>query len=250
MSGFHASHKMKSIIFSCLIQEILDGTKTQTRRMVKFPPSVCRDWDIKSAHDAYGAAMSMSESGVFGFLVAGDMGYADVKCPYGKPGDILYVKETWKPDPAWGQSGVPTKQLHHGDNILYKATLDVAHPKYALGKWRSALSMPEWAARIKIQITDARAEKLQDISDDDARAEGVKPPNFTGDILVKYNTVMAAQNTTHYKTGYKLIWNGINAPNDVCDHENKPWKWTPSGAGCGWSKNPWVWCISFKFFAI
>ena len=215
---------MKSIIFSCLIPEILDGTKTQTRRMVKFPPSVCRDWDIESAHDAYNAEMHIDKSAC-GFLVAGDMGYVDVKCPYGVPGDILYVKEAWKPDPAWGQSSVLTKKLLRGDNILYKATLDTEHPKYTLGKWRSAISMPEWASRIKIQIIDVRVEKLQDISDDDARAEGVKPPNLTG---------------------YKLIWNSINKPNDVCDPDNNPWKWTHDGAGCGWSNCPWVWVLSFK----
>ena len=223
--------KMKSILFSCLIPEILDGTKTQTRRLVKFTKSVCATWDVKSSYDAYDVTPHHNR-GTFGFLVAGDMGYADVKCPYGVPGDLLYVKETWKPDPAWGQSNVSTKKLIPGDNILYKATLDPQHPKYNTGKWRSPLFMPEWAARIKIKIIDVRVERLQDISDHDAKAEGVREPNieFIGNKLDKYHTIMQKLGAgSHYKTGYKIIWDSL--------HTND---------GNAWSKNPWVWVIDFK----
>lgn len=97
-----------------------------------------------------------------------------VKCPYGVVGDHLWSKETWKPDPSFGypQRTKPT-ELDHGTNILYRATLETSHPKYTWQHWRPSLFMCRWMSRITNEIVGIRVERLQDISAEDAKAEGV-----------------------------------------------------------------------------
>ena len=132
--------KEKPIIFSGpMVRAILEGRKTQTRRIIKST----RDINVTDT-DVYRAFQASLES----------------HCPYGQPGDHLWVRETWY-NPAYeqGESGLSC-------DCYYKATDDVIVP------WRSSIHMPRWASRITLKITDIRIQRLQEISPYDVRCEG------------------------------------------------------------------------------
>lgn len=173
--------KERPIIFSDeMVRATLDGRKTQTRRIVKHKP----DKDCPYAENNVMAA-----------------------CPYGKPGDRLWVKETWKPDPSWGltERTKPT-EIEEGTHILYRATIG-EHPKAHWQKWRSCLFMRRWMSRITLEIEAVRVERLQEITDEDAIAEGMPIDDAVHD--------------------YSVLWNSIN------------------GQG-SWDANPFVWVVQFK----
>lgn len=132
--------KERPILFSArLVRAILDGTKTQTRRVIK--PEWSRCLDLEDPEDVVKAL---------------------ARCPYGVAGDELWVRETW----AQGNllsDGAPSCR------IAYRATMTCG----GWGKWRPSIFMPRWASRIQLSVTDHRIERLQDISDLDVKAEGV-----------------------------------------------------------------------------
>lgn len=136
-------------------------------------------------------------------------------CPYGLIGDRLWVKETFRP-----QDGMTT-YCQHQDEIEYRADGD--RPKEPTDcHWKPSIFMPRWASRITLEITGVRVERLNEISEEDAIAEGVEPlshgfKNYLGADLQCGDARMS----------YMSLWESIN------------------GAG-SWAKNPWVWCISFQ----
>jgi hypothetical protein len=181
-----------------MVRAILDGRKTQTRRAVKPVPTfngggACHDADALQ-HDY------VEPHWVFPKI-----------CKYGAPGDMLWVREAWR---AWSQyDDWPPSRLPPGVDVQYIA--DASAPWSS--RHRSPRYMPRWASRITLHITDIRVERLQDISEDDARAEGCDPvvhPDGAVDCGTR-------------KTTFAKLWNKINGP----------------GA---WSANPWVWAISFE----
>jgi hypothetical protein len=145
-----------------------------------------------------------------------DEGYlSDVvaRCPYGKPGDLLWVRE------GFAYYGMKA------DHVFYRAT-DCGNLN-----WRPSIHMPRWASRLTLEITDVRVERLQEINHADAMAEGV---SHEIDLrpLVKLSSDEFA--TAHSKAvndatreAYKELWNSIN------------------GAGA-WEKKPWVWALTFR----
>jgi hypothetical protein len=198
------------MLFSApMVRALLDGSKTQTRRVLKqaIGPSLSVDMD--------------SESGVaeLSWLSGDGPGHdvyetiKKVSCPHGQPGDQLWVKEThWRDE-------------EHG-SILYAADPDdfsiVNQNKHETGSrrynWKPSIFMPRWASRLTLEITDIRVERLQDISEADAIAEGVQCS-----ALEK----IQACNGEWAKRAYRLLWEHIN------------------GAG-SWSDNPWVWVYTVK----
>jgi hypothetical protein len=98
---------------------------------------------------------------------------------------------------------------------------DWMNPGFA-GKWRPSIFMPRWASRITLKITDVRVERLQDISEDSAMAEGAQKYGETpdGELLFDVGS---------YRYGFKLLWDSINAKR-----------------GYGWDANPYVWVIEFR----
>lgn len=166
--------KERPIIFSGpMVRAILEGRKTQTRRVVKDDTMLAWlncDNVVKPINDHV----------------------AHLGCPYGQPGDRLWVRETFCPD---------------YDPPIYKADEDQA--KIA---WKPSIHMPRWASRITLEITAVRVERLQDISDADALAEGCEP---------------FRENDMNAIDAYADLWADINGP------EN-------------WEANPWVWVIEFK----
>ena len=162
--------KERPILFSApMVRAILEGRKTVTRREVKKRPAL----------DCLGAGYEPA----FLTLPAN----ADL-CPYGKPGDRLWVRETWYCDHFELMRGLYLKpdDLNVGEAIddgtlIYAA--DGLNPYEADQPiWKPSIHMPRWASRILLEITDVRVERLQDISLADIRAEGLQcPPELASD---------------------------------------------------------------------
>lgn len=187
--------KERGIIFSSeMIQAIIDGRKTQTRRVIKPQP--------KDAADFFGWILPDYEKIAFGF--DGVDSYHRNK--YGKVGDLLYVKEAFTSIPTvLHKAGYPTI----GEKYIYK----FGNEKYASDiKWKSPRFMPKSAARIWLEITDIRVERLHDITSNDIKAEGV---SYTVDYYP--NLIDLWQN----------LWVKIKGQNS-------------------WDANPWVWVIEFR----
>lgn len=179
-----------------MVRAILDGRKTQTRRLVNE-----RDCSIPlvslraNTKWSGGGFWSEDDNGVF---------TAPGRCPYGAAGDRLWVRETWTQDgflmtPVWYRASVPDDQV--GINT----------------RWRPSIFMPRWASRITLEVTDVRVQLLQEISEDDARSEGVDC----------HHHAVGSDRAT-YRASFGLLWDSIN------------------GKRAAWASNPWVWAISFE----
>lgn len=195
--------KERPILFSGpMVRAILEGRKTQTRRVVKHKQPL---FEAPHSFKAY-----QTTEGVFGFESYDET----VRCPYGQPGDRLWVRETW----AYSHQCEHYNHLHErNDSFIYRATNEACGPK----KWRPPIHMPRWASRITLEVTGVRVERVLDISEEDARDEG--PPDIFNDTwptIAEYHPIDA----------FRTLWNSING--------NKP--------GRSWDDNPWVWVIEFK----
>ena len=187
-----------------MVRALLAGTKTQTRRVFKAKNGGV--WPNKN--DLPGMRQILRN------------------CPYGQPGDRLWVREAWMPDPpiddtwastAWNGCGrviseVP-ERFHHPRFCNYAA--DWLHGPIT---WRPSIHMPRWASRITLDVTGIRVERLQDISEADAIAEGV---NVHSDHHGKPRTSIYSP-----VQAYRDLWESIN------------------GEG-SWDANPWVWVVEF-----
>lgn len=218
--------KERPIIFSGpMVRAILEGRKTQTRRVVKpQPPKFIETGDGASAvlgwHE-WGEVL-----GGPGWAIGAKWGMKPwrdgPKCPLGKPGELLWVRETWRLYDSSTECACYdycTCSRFHGKPI-YKAS------QYDLeGPWRSPVSMPRWASRITLEITDVRVERLNDISEEDARAEGI----IDG----------GCENCGCSEPC------GCPNPNPLpIDGFIDSWE-TIHGDG-SWYENPWVWVYTFK----
>ena len=243
--------KERPILFSGpMVQAILKGTKSQTRRVVKNCKQFA-DWDATPA-DAYDSIID-AESGEATFLVAGDHGWVNtVKCPYGKIGDVLWVRETFYAYGKWVKNGHSKtgKQQWKFVDLYDNGTYPDNHYKYMDGPplrvqtgksdvigWykRPSLFMLRAACRIRLQITDVRVERLQDISESDAKNEGIesfRPVPGDGPAETMYKMYLPPP--PHYQQwsvspvhSFKSLWRKINGTES-------------------WDQNPWVWVINFK----
>lgn len=196
--------KERPILFSApMVRAILAGTKTQTRRVVK--PR--KDPD-------YGCELSPGE-------IAGDE-HAARLCPYGQPGDRLWVRETFAKIDGQTQPWIETDYratYTHGDRL--GDTLGLKK------RWTPAIHMPRAASRISLEITAVRVERLQDISEAAAKAEGVH------------------RNIDGLWSGG--VWKHLAQPNRYGDPCNAFCDlWASINGGESWDANPWVWVVEFK----
>lgn len=209
------------ILFSGeMVQAILDGRKTQTRRVIKDQPALPYLWNKVSPN---GFQMWTSNP------QQGEKGNTELRlCPYGAPGDRLWVRETWRAvELDNGNDGILYKADNHFKSIENsQAAADLwcdayADRKYG-NKWRPSIFMPRWASRIALAVTDVRVERLQEISEEDAIAEGLQKEV----ISVGYQN-----DSVTLRAGPKFVylWDKIN-----------------SDRGYSFESNPWVWVISFK----
>ena len=215
--------KERPIIFSApMVRAILSGAKTQTRRVMKVRcHSICEDGD--------GKLWPWSEDAE----LAEDFWHP---CPFGKPGDRLWVRETWQ---AIGGNERARRILAEPDPsrgwIEYAATVPKGHEPPP--RWRPSIHMPRWASRITLEITDVRVERLQDICEADAMAEGMEPGGG------KWHSLGDGEAIFRDKHGWF-------AP-DKCTRHNTPRfafreAWEAIHGQGSWNANPWVWAIKFK----
>jgi hypothetical protein len=206
----------RPILFKAeMVRAILAGTKTQTRRMVKPQPT---SEDEAIIERAYGLDYH-TETRCLACLTEGDQYYEETSLisPYGYKGDRLWVRETWAPASTRNLHRV--RELTPGEHIGYKATANESH--YS---WRPSIFMPRWASRLTLEVTAVRVERLQEISEEDAIAEGVERMSHGFRDYLKRDIQMGDA-----RASYASLWDSIN---------KEP--------GKRFADNPLVWCISFK----
>lgn len=179
------------------VRAILKGDKTQMRMVVKGTPNFVH-WN----------PIVLNEQG--GWV---DEHGSPIKPQYGNPGDRLWVRETF---------------YRFGDMIFYKAS--IPQDQKVECKWKPSVHMPRVASRILLEITDVRVERLQEISEEDAKAEGASRcyEAIEGNFLEpdKKTDLILGPTGSHY-TGFKSAWYSIHSQES-------------------WDANPWVWAVDFK----
>lgn len=185
--------KQRPILFSgSMVRAILAGQKTQTRRVLK-------------------------QSVEFEFLRVKD------KCPYGQAGDLLWIRETWRP---------ALSESH--ECVAYRADMRCSCGKEmpqpdCNTRWKPSIFMPRTAARIFLEITEIRLEKLQDISESDAIAEGITDCCIDSEQWQLYGKKGIYNGITREPvTSYSTLWDSING-------DRRPWQ-----------SNPFVWVVEFR----
>lgn len=237
----------RPILFSApMVRAILAGTKTQTRRLVtrlrgfgpitEFGPSTTPgyDWHFRDKRMLW---HDISTERLFEC------------CPYGKPGEGLWGREAWSVMNRERSTVILCghhREPEDGLDIVYRATEEHSHRG-----WRPSIHLPRWASRLPLDVKDIRIQRLQDISEEDAVAEGVtattepdswkvlckdgraydcfvEPDRTPGDEIAAYvkNAPLDILNATAVQN-YARLWDAIN------------------GAG-SWERNPWVWAVSFR----
>lgn len=203
--------KERPILFSGeMVRAILDGRKTQTRRLIRLPPGY-------EHGEVYG--YEGSHNGRH-FLACDPGPSRAIPCPYGAPGDRLWVRETWRD----GQYAIG-REWDFDDRVGYRASF-VGDPAL---KWKPSIHMPRWASRLTLEVVSVRVERLQDISEADALAEGIQDGgcNNCGESSHP-NPCGCADPEPLYVDAFAWLWNSIN------------------GKRMPWVLNPWVWVVTFK----
>ncbi|WP_372775630.1 hypothetical protein [Mangrovibacterium sp.] len=198
--------KEHPILFSLpMVQAILEDRKKQTRRICKH-----QHWTHSELTDV----------NINKIIQKVDR---NVSCPYGQPGDLLWVRETFT---EWPKGEFQFRaSTRSGDE---------------LGKWKPSIHMPKAAARIWLEITEVKVERLQAISEGDAKAEGIKlhsgGQHYLDYIAEAYNTTQFIYRLRSAKDSFKTLWQLVNERNKSFIEVH----------GIRWSDNPWVWVVKFK----
>lgn len=203
--------KERPILFSGpMVKAILAGTKTQTRRVINPQPEYVNQWDdrITPLEDI----KPDIQAKLIEKLIP--------TCSYGQPGDRLWVRETWRVD----DYGMRHKCQ---DRVRYRATdSEELH-------WNPSIHMPRWASRITLEIVSVRVERVQDISEADAQAEGIFSTKFSrlaqGVTVWSWEEYPTPNISDSPRIAFQRLWDLINEKR-----------------GYGWSSNPWVWVLDFK----
>lgn len=230
----------RPIIFNAdMVRAVLDGRKTQTRRIMKVQPSAdfCpMNMELETDFNARWYTPGMvdkdgylqpAKKQVFGVASEGE-GYT---CPFGAVGDRLWVRETWSEDFAnyypndrvWYAADDDRRldiEIVDGVRGIYSPESDVHVPF----RWRPSIHMPRWASRITLEITCVRVERLQDINEADARAEGVE--QLRGGFWRHYQPGWT-QHQLSARGSFVTLWKSIYGEES-------------------WQANPWVWVVEFK----
>ncbi len=206
-------NKEKPIIFNTeMVKAILAGNKTQTRRVFKNVNKYFKYKDTFCNHLWPGKRIGMSCSNCWKEIIK--------KCPY-EVGQTLWVRETWKYDGTIHNGAIRYK----ADNKLIRYTPKQLGSYTIDGKWKPSIYMPRKAARLFLKITNIRIERIQDISQEDSKAEGVISNKEK--FGIKGGSIV----NTH-KWQFMYLWDSINKKR-----------------GYGWDENPYVWvyvCEEYK----
>ncbi|VGG24559.1 hypothetical protein [Klebsiella pneumoniae] len=228
--------KERGMIFNGeMVRAILDGRKTQTRRLVKGTGGAvkfCKEWDI-NGEEIFVVLGEKDHTGMNPVLGA-------ISCPFGAVGDRIWVREAYRfpaslddvSPTGVGEMAVATGYRKPWAPTFYEFTGTFSDgwkgfettPKVSdAGKLRPSIHMPRWASRILLEITDVRVERLNAISQEDAQAEGMEltgwrptysDPDSGGEVMTPYDN-------------FAELWSSIYGED-------------------GWKSNPWVWVIEFK----
>lgn len=208
-----------------MVRAILDGRKTQTRRVIIPQP-----WLIDPSEREY-----------FQWECSTGKNSFYIKCPYGIPGDLLWVRETW---------------CEFNENIKYRADGKIGDAAYRgidlpggityYGKWKSSRFMPKKYARLWLEVISVRVERVQNISAEEAIAEGMiaegwtTPPTGSIGLPDKIKTV-------RFPIGqFAGYWDSLNAKRVRHPIDKNIKEGMSRGDSYGWVQNPWVWVIEFK----
>lgn len=195
-----------------MVRAVLNGTKTQTRRVISNTGLYAVDKEIHGAE-----------------VAERDRAALATRCPHGKPGDLLWIRETWNPHCDCNAEGAVDAEHPLGTCVKYQSDGAMIKPsawneeegfwceaREQDTKWRPSIFMPRWASRITLEILSVKVERVQEISENDAMAEGVVvPSSLPGET---------------YRGCFAKLWNMLHIPRH----------------GCSWDSNPYVFCISFR----
>ena len=208
--GMAGSARTRPILFSGpMVRAILDGRKSQTRRVMKPQPEY-HEGTIGAEY--------------FGWRHCGDGGKVYINttppaCPYGQPGELLWIRETFAKRYA-------DAERDPSDGIMYRADGGcIIEPR-----WTPGIHMPRWASRLTLRITDVRVQRVQEITPEDAISEGTRCWVCNGRV-----DGSSEEDCTCFHTkgaavpSFEVLWDSINAKR-----------------GYSWESNPWVWAISFE----
>lgn len=214
------------IIFSApMIRALLDGRKTQTRRIIKLPRQR-GEWEPSTVGG--GGTFRIGKNGekiptnelscIWNTTTGHTIVYDDF---YNPP--LLWVKEAWQ---VWHEyNGLKPSDIPAGSDVLYLA--DRPNDPWDARK-RHARFMPRWASRLTLEITDVRVRRLQDISEEDARAEGIYEYNRVGDDASSDTWgIGEGFRSGTPREAFKYLWESIHGPGS-------------------WDANPFVWALTFK----
>lgn len=224
----------RPIIFSGpMVRAILDGKKTQMRRVVKWRP---REEGLNLGFSGLELDFYMRDEFTSGWVLCSRDGSGcwndrtwPAHCPYGEFGNRLWVRETWALEEPSGID-YPLRIMYRADKVRRKIDPDSVQweqiaAKNEKGGWRPSIHMPRWASRITLEITAVRVERLHDITERDAIDEGVEP--FENE---DYDEEDPGEDEEYsYVSGFAELWNTTNQKR-----------------GYGWDTNPWVWVVSFR----
>jgi hypothetical protein len=215
--------KERSIIFSpAMVRAILNGNKHQTRRVIKPQPLT------HLAGVTFDQIYRGTSTARFSARASGCICVDEIDCKYGGIGDRLYVKETWSTLGLFDDAKPSELDPRGAASIRY-----FADGKRS-GKLRPSIFMPRWASRITLEITDIRVQRVQDITEEDAKAEGIE--QLSGpDGGIRYRNYWEKEaffgsSFTWAVPSFAALWNSINGKK----------------IGCDFQSNPYVWAISFR----
>ncbi|HAU5660028.1 morphogenetic protein [Citrobacter sp. Cf140] len=215
--------KERGMIFNGeMVRAILDGRKTQTRRIVKPQPELTKSSGFSWKGAVFGSGSDDRET---------NRNFAHVKCPHGKPGDRIWVRETFQGPlfdfdqmDAYCKDSAPFEKAQF---CVYKADGKPAPEFFDADDnlhccWRPSIHMPRWASRILLEIIDIRVERLNTISQADAIAEGAPPSHPSIDSVSR----------EYGFPDFSRSWFGQT--------------WQHIYGEESWQANPWVWVLEFK----
>jgi hypothetical protein len=208
--------KERPILFSApMVRAILEGRKTVTRRPVKIQPR------SKADIGSYGLGQP--------FIRNPDVTKPNPECPYGRPGDRLWVRETFidlrgtgvehRPDPDG-----PLQRYAYAADCRPGSHSDEARKDFGL-KYKPSIHMPRAACRILLEITGVRVERLQDLSEEQAKAEGVRLYTDHAELGDWWHVEGIETYSADPRKSFELLWSSV---------------------GGEWQANPWCWVVEFK----
>jgi hypothetical protein len=235
--------KERPILFNGpMVKAILESRKTMTRRVVEPQPYMAPARGLMSSGWSFRSKKPFIE--MDGWLEADEFAGSLAKsfpCPYGQPGDRLWVRET-----VFEEGDPMTSKFYNPPRYCYRATFEGSTEPFVddgdgcaeinkdgtiRSPWCPSIHMPRRASRILLEVTAVRVERVQDISEEDAKAEGAPEIEFGSMKQFPTSLIGLGGNIANksYRYGFYELWDSINAKR-----------------GFGWDVNPWVWVVSYK----